>query len=48
MKIYVTPKVRVRLHETDVVTASVTFDEVLGDYYMADPFSDDNFTGGQS
>lgn len=48
MKTYVQPKVRVRLHGTDVVTASTVFDETLGDYYMADPFSDNNFTGGES
>lgn len=48
MKKYEQPKVRVCLHETDVVTASVVFDETLGDYYMADPFSDNNFEGGEN
>lgn len=48
MKTYVQPKVRIRSYGTDVVTASVVFDEALGDYHTADPFSESNFTGGEN
>ncbi len=48
MKNYEQPTVQIRLHETDVVTASVVFDETLGDYCVVDPFSGNNFTGGQN
>lgn len=45
MKTYEQPKVRVRLRERDVITASVAFDEELGDYHTVDPFSNSNWGG---
>ena len=47
MKNYEQPTVQIHLYGTDVITASVVYDERLGDFYMKDPFSQDNFTGGK-